>query len=249
VSETPAWPPGLAIRHFSEIDSTNEEARRQAASGADGPLWLIADRQSRGRGRRGREWQSPTGNLFATLLLRPASRIAECAQLSFVAALAACDLVDRCAPHANVEVKWPNDVVAEGRKIAGILLESASHSDAAPDWLAIGFGVNLAWHPSDTDFPATSIAALGASPPTPVEALAWLAGSWSKWYELWSERGFEPIRDVWLARAARLGLRIRTRLANAEATGVFEGIDGTGALLLRESRDRLRTIPAGEVFF
>ena len=136
MSERPARPPGLEYHYFSEIDSTNDEARRLALAGVDGPLWLVADCQTRGRGRRGREWQSPTGNLFATLLLRPASHIAACAQLSFVAALAACDLVGRYAPRANIELKWPNDVLADGGKIAGILLESASHGDAAPDWVA-----------------------------------------------------------------------------------------------------------------
>lgn len=249
MSETPAWPPGHAFCHFSEIDSTNEEARRLAAAGAKGPLWLVADRQTRGRGRRGREWQSPTGNLLATLLLRPAARIAECAQLSFAAALAVADLVNRYAPRSSVQVKWPNDVLADDRKIAGILLESASQGVAKPDWLAIGFGVNLAWHPTDTEFPAISLAGLGMRHPPALDAAACLAGFWSKWYELWLERGFEPIRNVWLARAARLGHRIRARLANGEATGLFEGIDHTGALLLRESHERLRTISAGEVFF
>lgn len=249
MSDGPAWPPGHALRHFTELDSTNEEARRLAVAGTEGPLWLMADRQTGGRGRRGREWQSPVGNLFTTLLLRPVTAIAQCAQLSFVAALAVSDLVSWYAPRSEVQVKWPNDVLANGRKIAGILLESSSHDGAALDWLAIGMGVNLAWHPADNEFPATSIAAVGASAPKPAEAVAWLASFWTKWYELWSARGFDPIRDAWLARAAWLGLHLKARLANEETSGVFEGIDGTGALLLREAHDRLRTIPAGEVYF
>ena len=240
---------GTEPRHYQEIDSTNEEARRLAESGIEAPLWIFADRQSKGRGRRGREWQSPAGNLHATLLLRPDRETAQCAQLSFAAALAACELIAGAAPHSDVKVKWPNDVLADERKIAGILLESASSSSGRPDWLAIGFGVNLKWHPIGVDHPATSLVQLGAIAPEPREALVRLAGHWTKWYNLWLERGFAPIRDAWLARAARLGARIRAQLAGAELTGVFEGIDETGALLLRESANRLRTIAAGEVFF
>ncbi len=240
---------GIPLRHFEEIDSTNEEARRLALGGVVGPLWLVADLQTKGRGRRGRNWQSPQGNLAATLLLSPAMPIAQCAQLSFVAALGASDVVGRCAPRAEMKVKWPNDVLADEKKIAGILLESTSKDGARPDWLAIGFGINLASHPADTEFPATSIAGLGEKPPAPRAALDCLAASWSKWYEVWSERGFEPIRDAWLARAARLGARIRARIADMEVVGMFEGIDADGALSLRESTGRMRRISAGEVFF
>jgi BirA family biotin operon repressor/biotin-[acetyl-CoA-carboxylase] ligase len=249
VKDAPAWPEGHALRHFPEIDSTNEEARRLAAAGERGPLWLTADRQTKGRGRRGREWQSPPGNLAATLLLNPDRPIAQCAQLSFVAAIALAEMAARYVPGSDVQVKWPNDVLAGDRKLAGILLESAGNEGARPDWLAIGFGINLAWHPENTEFPAVSLAALGASPPPAIEALGWLAASWTKWYEMWSERGFEPIRDAWLARAARLGSRIRARLAGTEANGVFEGIDESGALILRETPLRVRMIAAGEVYF
>lgn len=240
---------GARLRHFREVDSTNEEACRLAQAGGSGPLWLLADRQTRGRGRRGKEWQSPEGNLYATLLFHPDRPVAQCAQLSFAAALAAGDLVARHVRAAEVRVKWPNDVLADEQKIAGILLESASASSGRPDWLAIGFGVNLVWHPRDVEFPATSLAQLGATPPAPRDALATLAVAWTKWYELWRGRGFAPLRDAWLARAARLGTRIQARLAGGSATGVFEGIDESGALLLRESASRVRMIAAGEVFF
>ncbi|MGH6877665.1 MAG: biotin--[acetyl-CoA-carboxylase] ligase [Rhizomicrobium sp.] len=243
------WPQGHELRHFAEIESTNEEARRLAATGVEGPVWLAADCQTKGRGRRGREWQSPPGNLSATLLFVPGRSTAECAQLSFVAALAVADLVGHYAPQAEVKIKWPNDVLAEERKIAGILLESTGSDGARPAWLAVGFGINLASHPPDTEFPATSIAGLGVSSPAPLDALARLAVNWSGWYASWVERGFQPIRDSWLARAARLGARIQTRLARGDAIGIFEGIDDSGALLLRETADRVRSISAGEVFF
>jgi BirA family transcriptional regulator, biotin operon repressor / biotin---[acetyl-CoA-carboxylase] ligase len=243
-----SWPSGYRHIHFETIGSTNDEARRLAAAGDTGPVWITADEQTAGRGRRGRVWVSPKGNLMSTLLLDPQRPAAECAQLSFVSAIAAADTVARFAPDADVHVKWPNDVLAQGRKISGILLESAS-AGREPYFLAIGIGINLAHFPPDTEFPATALAALGVSPPPAREALTELAAHFAKWYDIWRAQGFSPIRDVWLSRAANLGRRIRARLTNEETSGVFEGIDESGALLLRESSDRLRIISAGEVFF
>lgn len=249
MTTTPAWPQGYALKAFEVIDSTNEEARRLALAGEKGPVWITADRQSAGRGRRGRAWESPSGNLAATLLMRPEKSPGEAAQLSFVAALAASDMVQSFAQTVSIAVKWPNDVLADGRKIAGILLESASCGGGRLDWLAVGIGVNLAEHPEGTEFPATSLAALGESVPPARDALARLASAWAKWYDVWNARGFGDIRDAWLARAANIGGRIRARLQNEETSGVFEGIDETGALILREAQDRTRIIAAGEVFF
>ena len=249
MTTAPAWPSVHAHRHFEEIDSTNEEARRLVSEGVRGPLWIIADRQTKGRGRRGREWQSLAGNLYATLLLNPASRVGQCAQLSFVAALSAGDVVAQCASPANVKLKWPNDVLLEGRKVAGILLEASGNDPGAPDWLAIGFGVNLVSYPAEAEFPATSLRTVNVVPPPPKDVLTRLAASWVEWYRVWEDDGFAPIRDAWLARAAGLGERIRARLPEEEAAGVFEGIDETGALLLRERTGRLRTIAAGDVYF
>jgi BirA family biotin operon repressor/biotin-[acetyl-CoA-carboxylase] ligase len=246
---TPSWPVGYGIKQFETIDSTNEEARRLAQAGEAGPIWIRADRQTAGRGRRGRAWQSPTGNLAATLFMRPARAAAESAQLSFVAALAASDAVALFAPGRDIKLKWPNDVLADGRKLAGILLESASTGDAVPSWLAIGIGMNLAHYPTDTEFPATSLAELGVTVPNPGAALTALAASFAKWYDAWNVGGFQRVRDAWLARAAGLGTRIRARLQNEETTGVFEGIDSSGALILRETQDRVRIIAAGDVFF
>jgi BirA family biotin operon repressor/biotin-[acetyl-CoA-carboxylase] ligase len=243
------WPQGYALREWTEIDSTNEEARRLAAAGEHGPVWLRADRQTAGRGRRGRAWESPAGNLAATLLIVPGKPASECAQLSFVTAIAVADAASGFAANAEIKVKWPNDVLANGRKLAGILLESASGGDGALTFLAIGVGINLAHFPPDTEFPATSLAALGVSVPSPSAALSQLAAHFAKWYEVWMTNGFSPIQDAWLARAAGLGSRIRARLTHEETSGVFEGIDNTGALILREAQGRTRTIAAGEVFF
>ena len=243
-----SWPQGYGLKTFEVIDSTNEEARRLAVAGETGPIWISAARQTAGRGRRGRTWDSPTGNLAATLMLRPGRPAGECAQLSFAAAIAACDTLQDFAPGIDMRVKWPNDVLAGGRKIAGILLESASQG-AEPPWLAIGIGANLATHPEGTEFPATSLRALGATVPSADDALLHLAALFARWYDTWRGEGFAAIRDAWLARAAGLGTRIRARLATEEMSGVFEGIDGTGALILRETAGTIRHIAAGEVFF
>jgi BirA family biotin operon repressor/biotin-[acetyl-CoA-carboxylase] ligase len=185
---------------------------------------------------------------MSTLLLNPERPVAECAQLSFVAALASSEAVAQFAPALDIKVKWPNDVLAGGRKVAGILLESAS-AGGDSYFLAIGIGINLAHFPTHTEFPATSLAWLGVPVPAAIDALTELAAAFAKWYDIWRGQGFAPIRDAWLARAANLGLRIRARLTNEEVTGVFEGIDETGALILRETSERVRTIAAGEVFF
>lgn len=245
----PPWPEGYALKHFVQLDSTNDEARRLALGGECGPLWILADRQTKGRGRRGKSWETLSGNLAASLLLTPTKPIQECAQLSFVAALAVSDLVSARLPGADVRVKWPNDVLAEEHKIAGILLESAAGAGDRLDWLAVGIGINLAEYPADTDFPATSLAALGAPVMEPLETCTHLACTWARWYAKWEASGFECVREYWLSRAARLGKPIRAKLAAGEATGVFEGIDETGALLLRESAMHTRRIAAGEVFF
>ncbi|GAA0572398.1 biotin--[acetyl-CoA-carboxylase] ligase [Rhizomicrobium electricum] len=242
-----SWPLGYRLLELEEVDSTNEEARRRAASGEPGPLWITAARQTKGKGRRGRVWTAPVGNLSATLLLRPSRRVVECAQLSFVAALAAADMLALHVP--DVALKWPNDVLVGGRKIAGILLESEAAADGTVAWLAIGIGVNLKAFPDDTELPATAVAALGRPAPSPQDALLDLADRFAKWYEAWRAAGFAPVREAWLARAHGLGARIRVRLAREETTGVFRDIDDAGALVLALPGGVTRTIAAGEVFF
>jgi BirA family biotin operon repressor/biotin-[acetyl-CoA-carboxylase] ligase len=237
-----AWPPGTGLLRLDEVDSTNMEARRRAEAGETGPLWITASRQTAGYGRRGRSWDSGNGNLAATMLLRPEAPPAAAAQLSFAAALAVADLAAHFAPQAAIRVKWPNDVLANGRKLSGILLE------AGQGWLAVGIGINLAQHPAETEFPATSLAALGVASPAPDAALTVLASRFAHWLSAWRDQGFSPLRAAWLARAGELGSPIRARLPHEERHGAFAGIDASGALLLREASG-VRAITAGEVFF
>ncbi|MEY4707577.1 MAG: hypothetical protein RJB58_1300 [Pseudomonadota bacterium] len=236
-----AWPQGYALARHAELDSTNSEARRLAEKGEADPLWIIAERQTAGRGRRGRSWETLPGNLAATLLLRPQAPPGPVAQLSFAAALSVADVASHVAPEASVTVKWPNDVLVEGKKAAGILLESGE------GWLAVGIGINLAAAPEGTEFPATALADF-APPPSPDEALTLLAARFAHWYADWMSGGFETLRTAWLARAGGLGLPIRARLPHETRHGVFEGIDASGALLLNE-QGRISAIAAGEVFF
>jgi BirA family biotin operon repressor/biotin-[acetyl-CoA-carboxylase] ligase len=242
-----AWPAGYRRKDYAELDSTNEEACRLAEAGETGPLWLMAARQTAGRGRRGRAWDSGEGNLAATLLVWPEASQTVTGQLSFAVALAAAETIQHFAPTAAVTVKWPNDVLAEGRKIAGILLEGGPHKDNKA-WLAIGIGINLARHPEGTAFPATSLPQLGLAPPSCDQALRLLAARFAHWYDAWMETGFETLRTAWLRRASGLGAPITAQLPHETRAGVFEGIDASGALLLREETG-VRAIAAGEVFF
>ena len=238
----------IATIFYDVIDSTNAEARRRAEEGQSGPLWIAASRQTAGRGRRGRTWESPTGNLAATLLLTTDKPPAEAAQVSFVAALAAADAICEWIPPSLVRVKWPNDVMIGDEKVCGILVESGRTANEGL-WLAIGVGINLASPPEVTERPATSFAAqLTAPPPSMEEALEVLAGFFEEWLGLWSRLGFGPIADSWTARAYGLGQPCTARLANESIEGIAEGLDEDGSLRLRLADGTHRRVTAGDVF-
>jgi BirA family biotin operon repressor/biotin-[acetyl-CoA-carboxylase] ligase len=245
----PVLPAGYELARFEEIDSTNEEARRRALAGERGPLWIWALKQTAGRGRRGRSWDSPVGNLMATLLLAPGATAAAAARLSFVAALAVRDLAAHFAPSANARVKWPNDVLIDGRKTSGILLESSGDAGGgALSWLAVGIGLNLQHAPEAANYPTTALAAHGAAP-SPAEALTMLAANWEQRFRVWRARGFAPIREAWLEHAAGLNQAIEVRLPGETVNGTFRGLDADGALTLALPDGSTRAITAGEVFF
>lgn len=241
-----AHPP---VEAYDELDSTNAEARRRAESGETGPVWITAKVQTAGRGRRGRAWSTQGGNLAATLLTLTDSPPAEAAQLSFVAALAACDLADTCLGPDIARLKWPNDVVVHSRKAVGILVESGTRADGRL-WLAVGIGVNLAHAPQDVERPATAFAEyMTAPPPQPLAALDVLASAFERWRSAWSTQGFAPIAAGWSARATGIGQRCEARLPNRTLIGVAEGLDIDGALRLRLDDGTLERITAGDVFF
>lgn len=246
------WPEGVARHVLDRVDSTNAEAFRLAPH-LSGPAWIMARRQEAGRGRRGRAWTDPPGNFAATLVLRPDGSPADVALLSFVAALALHEAVTRlCGPQVNIALKWPNDVLLNGGKLSGILLESAG-SGGKVAALAIGIGVNLAAVP-DTGAvephavrPVSILGETGLTI-TPDEFLDALAVAFDQWWRQLRAYGFGPIRAAWLARAARLGETITARTGTTETTGRFEGIDEAGALILITPRGR-QAIQAADIFF
>ena len=242
----------IPVLAFDEIDSTNPEARRRAEAGEAGPLWITAGVQTAGRGRRGRNWDTSRGNLAATLLIVTDTSPAEAAQLSFVAAFAIRALAERYVPASLVRLKWPNDVMLDGRKLSGILIESG-RNNAGLLWLAIGMGVNLAHAPTDLERPATALAAHlradVAAPPTPSEALQVLSAAFVHHAAAWARSGFAPLREEWLKGAAGIGQACVARLDRETVEGVAEGLDADGALLLRLPDRSLRRIAAGDVFF
>ncbi|MGB3810911.1 MAG: biotin--[acetyl-CoA-carboxylase] ligase [Parvibaculum sp.] len=246
-------PQGYALKAFAEIDSTNEEARRLGEAGEEGPIWITAQMQTAGRGRRGRAWVSPSGNFMGTLFLRPQVNPRKAAELSFVAAVAVHDAVDGLLPptlRPGLKLKWPNDLLHDGRKLAGILLESSGIAGSELAWLAIGIGVNLAQHPDNIEFPATSLAALGIPGVTPAQALERLAVAFDARIRQWRDvQGFAAIRQAWLTRAAGLGGPITVRLADETFDGMFEGLAPDGALEVRLQSGAIRHISAGDVFF
>lgn len=236
------------VRHetYETLGSTNAEALARARSGERGALWISARTQDAGRGRRGSAWTSTPGNLFATLLLGDPSPPPLAPQLSFVAALALHDAVAECAAQVGplLKVKWPNDLLLGGAKLAGILIEGESAPAFA---VVIGFGVNCATHPDNTPYPATDLAAAGALV-GPASLLAALAQAMPRRLVQWARGdGFAGIRADWLKRAAGLGQDIRVRLPEREFSGRFEGLDDAGHLVVRGPAG-LVAVTAGEVF-
>jgi BirA family transcriptional regulator, biotin operon repressor / biotin---[acetyl-CoA-carboxylase] ligase len=243
-------PPALTLVEMDTVDSTSEEIRRRALAGAGDGLLLWARQQTNGRGRQGRVWHSPPGNLYCSLLLRPPPPAAQAAQLSFVAALAVAEAVEGAfegaAARPTVRLKWPNDVLLGGAKAAGILLESVPETSAGDGFVIVGIGVNVASYPRDVGYAATSLQAAGGR--SDVAALLGGIGKhWLAWLDRWRKDGFQPVRAAWLDRAAGLGARTRVRVGNDIIEGVFEGLDASGAMVLALADGGRRPIPAGDV--
>lgn len=242
------------VVRLAEVDSTMDEIHRRARDGAAAGTWVIAERQRKGRGRRGRPWLADRRDLTASVLLRPSLRRPEAspgetATLSFIAALALGDALRALGLSAPVSLKWPNDVLAEGRKIAGILLES--ETSQPPGWVCLGVGVNLGSPPSEEGLepgalPATALGAHGLTP-EPLAALAALIAAFDPRYERWLAEGFAGQRQEWLDRAAGLGAPLVARTGAAQIEGVFRTVEESGALLL-DTAAGLRRVHAADIF-
>jgi len=226
------------IRTVPETGSTNEDLLAEARSGAPEGTWLRAETQSGGRGRVGRAWLSPPGNLYASTIVRLHTGEPEPATLALVAAAALEEVASAYVGPGRLQLKWPNDLMAGPAKLAGILLERAD------DAVVIGFGVNLAHHPENLERPTASLAALGLAAPDPSSFLVELAEAFARWVARWRSEGLAPVRARWIERAHPVG----TALTANGTQGLFEGLDAQGALLLRRAGGVVDTIRAGDVF-
>ena len=239
---------GYRLAAHASLASTNTEALALARCGERGRLWITAAQQTAGRGRRRSAWSSPPGNLYATLLLDDPSPAERAPELSFVAALALYDAILDCAPalRARLALKWPNDLLCGGAKLAGILIESENVAGQLA--VAIGIGVNCRQHPAPTAYPATDLHAAGAD--VSAESLfAALSGTMPQRLAQWRRgAGFGAVRADWVARVAGIGGGLRVRLPGRELVGRFEALDERGRLMLRLPDGALQPIAAGDVF-
>lgn len=234
------------------VNSTNAEARRRALAGEPGPLWIWSARQSQGRGRGGREWVSQPGNLFASLLIGLNCPLRVASQLALVAGIVAFDTIAKLIAYegrSEVLLKWPNDVLLAGEKVAGMLLENVGGTNDNRSVVVIGTGINLASHPENLPQPAVSLATYGMTV-TPADALEALAASTVEWLDRWGEGAcFPTIRRAWLDRAGPTGRPLTVRVGSQEAEGVYGGLDADGALRLLMPGGGEYRVTAGDVFF
>ncbi len=230
------------IRHIPTTRSTNDDMAALARDGAAEGSWLRADQQEGGRGRQGRTWVSPPGNLYASTLVRRMAGDPPAPTLAFVAALALDERLQTWLEPDRLMIKWPNDLLADGAKISGILLEGVG------DAVVVGIGVNLAHHPTDIDRPATSLAALGAGAPAPAEFVEDLAASFVAWLARWRGEGLGAILSRWQARAHIPGTPLRVSAPEGDLDGIYDGLDASGALRLITADGRLHLVHAGDIF-
>ncbi|MBA2935786.1 biotin--[acetyl-CoA-carboxylase] ligase [Sphingomonas sp. CGMCC 1.13654] len=229
------------IRTIRDTLSTNDEVLALAQAGAPEGVWVRAEQQRGGRGRQGRTWVSPPGNLYASVLVRLQPHDPPAPSLALVAAVAVAEAVE--AFGATAQIKWPNDLLVDGAKLSGILLERA---DGA---VVVGIGVNLAHHPEDIDRPATSLAAALGHAPDPDAFITALAESFARWLYRWRAEGLAPIRARWLEKAHPIGTALTARLPDGSSLeGLFDGLDAMGALRLRLADGQVHVIHAADVF-
>lgn len=235
-------PPGWRLARVAATRSTNADLVAEAGHAAPEGTALLADTQIAGRGREGRVWQSPTGNLHLSVILRPSSAPAEVGQIGFLAALAVADLLRGLG--VKPRLKWPNDVQVDGAKIAGVLVETGL-SGVRVDWAVVGIGLNVASHPESLAYPATSLAALQLET-TPSAVAAPLLQHLADRYATWRAHGFAPAREDWRALGPGRGDPARVRIADTHVSGAFHDLDSDGALVLEVTSGQFRRVTVGD---
>jgi BirA family biotin operon repressor/biotin-[acetyl-CoA-carboxylase] ligase len=243
-----AYKPLIEPMYLIELDtvgSTNDHARTLARNGYPSGVIVWAHEQTAGRGRQGNSWVSIPGNLFMTMILRPKVNVIQVGQLSLLTGVALANVLESFVPAVNkIRLKWPNDIYINGKKAAGILIETESQGMLRVPFAAIGIGVNIVSAPEG----AVSLHELGVDGYEAGHVLEFLSREMHFLVKHWEKEGFEPIRTAWLKRAYKLGETITARLPKETLTGVFDGLDHTGALLLRAADGRQQAINTGEVY-
>ncbi|GJL94855.1 MAG: biotin--[acetyl-CoA-carboxylase] ligase [Hyphococcus sp.] len=241
------FPSGATVDIFETLDSTSLEARRRLKAGLQPKQWIIAKHQTAGYGRRNRSWEQATGDFAGTLVFSPEAPGERLGQLSFVIALGVASALDEVikAPE-KLTLKWPNDILIEGGKAAGLLLERIDQTGGPV--VAIGVGVNIVSAPQGLLYPTARLVDFAATAPSPEALAERIDHHFWVYYDVWLKNGFDRIRIFWLERAAGIGGALTVRLPNEELSGTFEGIDETGALMLQIGSEK-RIISAGDVFF
>ncbi|MEN8197425.1 MAG: biotin--[acetyl-CoA-carboxylase] ligase [Pseudomonadota bacterium] len=237
---------------LNSVDSTNERAKILAGAGAGDRTLVWAMEQTAGRGRYGRTFVSPRGNLYLSIILRPRCTPMEALQFGFIAAVSLGDSLDRIAPPGvdmtGLRYKWPNDVLFRNRKISGILLESSTSIDGSLDWLVVGVGVNIVSHPDDTSTPAGDLREAGFDGVTEESLMIGYIGAFERLRRQWLADGFSGIRRAWLERAAGQGQVVTVSLGEKRDQGVFVDLDADGAMILQTEDGTRRRITVGDVF-
>ena len=244
-------PPGVTHVALGDVGSTNAEAFVLARQGRRGAFWVTAERQLQGRGRRGRPWVSEKGNLYASLLLNDPAPLERLGTLPLVAALAVYKALRPFfarTPQA-LAIKWPNDILIDGAKVNGILLESESAGGPNAAWVIAGTGVNIAHHPADAAIAATHLAEHMARPVSIGDLLHAYLTALDGWYARWLAEGFAPVRAGWLDRAQGLGEAVRVRTARETFSGRFDSLTADGALVVTTDDGQVRQVTAGDVMF
>lgn len=234
---------------FDTLDSTNEEGKRLAKAGGAHGAVIWAKKQTSGKGRMGRVWISQDGNLFVSILLKPQKPLAELSQLSFVAAVAVVEALEAVFEKSHtLACKWPNDVLLDGKKLAGILLESFPCEVDGKQWVVVGVGVNIDSHPEDVQYPSTCLTEAGVELVSAKIVLSRFVHHFIECYNEWDNKGFAHIRKRWLALAWGMKKEVTARLPDGDITGIAQEINAGGSLILKDKKGKLHTIHAGDIF-